>query len=187
MKQCPVCNKTYSEDGLRFCLDDGTMLIEGVGDTRATSPFSKQATSGNRPGTNDPFALSGLNAQSSQPASQGSLGSIPSPAAQSSLNPTPYYQRPAEYVPMAAFFLSLSAFLLGLFSITLGMIVCMGPLTAPIAIILGFVALIKLKFDWAKCEKKAFPIISIILSLLGMVTGGIVVGLFIILIIASLL
>lgn len=186
MKRCPLCNKTYGEDGLRFCLDDGAVLVGESGDTKSTSPFSKQATSGNRPGTNDPFTPSGWNAQSSQPQSHGSLGSIPSPHAQSSYNPTPYYQRPAEYVPMAAFFLSLTAFLLGLFSITLGWI-CMGPLVAPIAIILGLAGLIKLKFDWSKCEKKAFPIISIILSLLGMVTGGIVVGLFIILIIASFL
>lgn len=28
MKFCPVCNKTYNDDNLNFCLDDGTTLKE---------------------------------------------------------------------------------------------------------------------------------------------------------------
>lgn len=27
MKQCPRCNKTYSDDSLNFCLDDGELLM----------------------------------------------------------------------------------------------------------------------------------------------------------------
>src|SRR4051812_36084002 len=27
MKQCPSCNRTYSDDAQSFCLDDGTPLI----------------------------------------------------------------------------------------------------------------------------------------------------------------
>jgi hypothetical protein len=29
MKVCPVCHKTYSDDNLNFCLDDGTVLTHG--------------------------------------------------------------------------------------------------------------------------------------------------------------
>lgn len=35
MKQCPTCNRTYSDEGQSFCLDDGTPLI---------APYDPQAT-----------------------------------------------------------------------------------------------------------------------------------------------
>src|SRR5258708_7107371 len=28
MKRCPTCSRVYDDDGLRFCLDDGTNLVE---------------------------------------------------------------------------------------------------------------------------------------------------------------
>jgi hypothetical protein len=36
MKLCPQCNRTYSDDSLRFCLDDGTVLVR---DPNATLPY----------------------------------------------------------------------------------------------------------------------------------------------------
>jgi hypothetical protein len=36
MKLCPHCNRTYSDDSLRFCLDDGTVLTR---DPNATLPY----------------------------------------------------------------------------------------------------------------------------------------------------
>lgn len=36
MKLCPQCNRTYSDDSLRFCLDDGTVLAR---DPNATLPY----------------------------------------------------------------------------------------------------------------------------------------------------
>src|SRR6185295_2823623 len=35
MKSCPVCTRTYDDDTLRFCLDDGTIL-SAVFDPQAT-------------------------------------------------------------------------------------------------------------------------------------------------------
>ena len=35
MKQCPTCSRTYADDTLRFCLDDGSALISGF-DPQAT-------------------------------------------------------------------------------------------------------------------------------------------------------
>lgn len=37
MKLCPQCNRTYSDDSLRFCLDDGTVLSR---DPPATLPYT---------------------------------------------------------------------------------------------------------------------------------------------------
>src|SRR5215211_2144455 len=30
MKQCPTCGTNYADDTLRFCLEDGTPLVDGV-------------------------------------------------------------------------------------------------------------------------------------------------------------
>jgi hypothetical protein len=172
MKRCPTCNRTF-EDDLRFCLDDGAILTIGSSDPKATSPFANQPTYGNRP-SSDPFST-----PSSQPPAQGSYKVSPSPFSQGYSPPAQYTQRPAEFAPVAAFFLSLISLVLGLFSITLGWI-CLGFLTAPIAIVIGLAALVKIKFDWAKCESKVLPIITTVLSLVGILSGGFVLGIFII-------
>jgi F5/8 type C domain len=40
MKQCPKCNRTYADDTLRFCLEDGTSLsrVSGAPDSYETLP-----------------------------------------------------------------------------------------------------------------------------------------------------
>ena len=40
MKRCPQCNRTYSDDALSFCLDDGSPLVS----TTAPSSFDPSAT-----------------------------------------------------------------------------------------------------------------------------------------------
>jgi hypothetical protein len=41
MKKCPTCNKTYSDDSMSFCLEDGAPLLS-VGGSDAPSPGSGQ-------------------------------------------------------------------------------------------------------------------------------------------------
>ncbi len=31
MKTCPACNRTYDDDSLVYCLDDGARLARGLG------------------------------------------------------------------------------------------------------------------------------------------------------------
>jgi hypothetical protein len=40
MKRCPQCNRTYTDDALSFCLDDGSPLVSGT----APSSFDPSAT-----------------------------------------------------------------------------------------------------------------------------------------------
>ena len=40
MKRCPQCNRTYSDDALSFCLDDGSPLVTAA----APSSFDPGAT-----------------------------------------------------------------------------------------------------------------------------------------------
>jgi hypothetical protein len=45
MKRCPQCNRTYSDDALSFCLDDGSPLVSATApsslDPSATSNFRR--------------------------------------------------------------------------------------------------------------------------------------------------
>jgi hypothetical protein len=43
MKICPVCRKTYSDDGLNFCLDDGSVLTIPASDAPPTMVMHKSA------------------------------------------------------------------------------------------------------------------------------------------------
>jgi hypothetical protein len=58
MKRCPNCNRTYTDDGLSFCLDDGTMLVGAGGpppggppnfDPNATLAYPMARETGNAP------------------------------------------------------------------------------------------------------------------------------------------
>ena len=43
MKQCPACNRKYSDETLNFCLDDGAALIYGPAEsTAATADLTGQ-------------------------------------------------------------------------------------------------------------------------------------------------
>ncbi|HZH34379.1 MAG TPA: hypothetical protein VEX64_06025 [Pyrinomonadaceae bacterium] len=42
MKKCPVCNRTYTDESLNFCLEDGAALVAAAGQ----SGFSSQPSSG---------------------------------------------------------------------------------------------------------------------------------------------
>jgi hypothetical protein len=45
MKRCPTCSRTYTDDNLSFCLDDGSMLLSAGGSSAGTpSSFDPNAT-----------------------------------------------------------------------------------------------------------------------------------------------
>jgi hypothetical protein len=56
MKQCPVCNRTYTDDALLFCLEDGTHLMQAASSGEAQTVFDPGATLALGPGrdTNPP-------------------------------------------------------------------------------------------------------------------------------------
>jgi Tol biopolymer transport system component len=50
MKRCPECRKDYFDDSLLYCLDDGTLLVQGtVSDEPQTAILSGKAVSGDEP------------------------------------------------------------------------------------------------------------------------------------------
>ena len=75
MKVCPRCQKTYSDDNLNFCLDDGTVL------TQAGSPSTQESM----PETvfmNQPRPTAPHTSFGNEPAAQGSWSSQPPPYVQ---------------------------------------------------------------------------------------------------------
>src|SRR5258705_7294352 len=43
MKRCPTCNKTFTDQTLSFCIDDGTPLIEDNSSNRGNNPADWKA------------------------------------------------------------------------------------------------------------------------------------------------
>src|SRR5688572_22119160 len=67
MKICPTCRKTYADDNLNFCLEDGSVLTVAAGDAPATMVM-------NSPRQTDPASPFG---GGSQPGVQSSFGNQP--------------------------------------------------------------------------------------------------------------
>jgi hypothetical protein len=75
MKRCPTCNRTFLDDAQKFCLDDGTTLIEE--NAPSFDPQATLAMPGAQP-TTPPSTPYGSGAGQSSPGSgagQGSFGS----------------------------------------------------------------------------------------------------------------
>jgi hypothetical protein len=77
MKICPTCRKTYSDDGLNFCLDDGSVLTLAVADNPPETVMMNQARftdpnpgMGNQQGVQSSFGNQGN--YSMQPAKKSS-------------------------------------------------------------------------------------------------------------------
>src|SRR5258705_9112593 len=43
MKRCPTCNKTFTDQTLSFCIDDGTPLIPVLLEDNSSNPSNNQA------------------------------------------------------------------------------------------------------------------------------------------------
>ncbi len=128
MKLCPTCNRTFEEDWLSFCTEDGTTLFE-------------ESSKSEPPPT--------ILAQSSAPSDQATLN-LPSSGG---LNPpwqppaaTPAWQPPPppNYVQPLNKSLATAAMIIGIISLAVGWI-CLGPIPGIVAIVIGGVALSQIK------------------------------------------
>ncbi|OLE53589.1 MAG: hypothetical protein AUG51_12025 [Acidobacteria bacterium 13_1_20CM_3_53_8] len=78
MKRCPNCNRTYTDDALSFCLDDGSPLVNAESDPNATLVYPPPRDTSPQPPPPPSY-----NAQ--PPPSQNQYGAPPPP----SWGPTP--------------------------------------------------------------------------------------------------
>ncbi|HEX8650068.1 MAG TPA: hypothetical protein VF708_04445 [Pyrinomonadaceae bacterium] len=85
MKRCPTCQRTYTDDSLRFCLEDGATLLGGASDPMAStlldSPPLKTGTDRSAP-TEVLHSEPTSNNQASQTRSWGTPNVSPPPTPQ---------------------------------------------------------------------------------------------------------
>jgi hypothetical protein len=180
MKRCPSCDRTYTDDALSFCPNDGTPLVTDAPpasfDPQATimaSPPKVSAPSGpfDQPsGPTDwpsqpPAAQSDWGSQSpSQPGGWGSGGGYQPGQA---IGSTGWQAPPPPPFPGAGTqnkTLAITSLVLGILSL-----VCFGIVTGPIAIILGFMAVNKEKNEPALYGGKGMAYVGIALGALSVV------------------
>jgi Domain of unknown function (DUF4190) len=151
MKRCPTCNRTFTDEWLAFCTEDGTTLVDSQAAPPANEPpptvWIPPAADTN-PATQKPFDLPG----SYNP---------PKPAAPVWQPPPPPPMRAGTGQKQG---LAIATLILGIFSITIGWCCSLGLLTAPVGIVLGIVSLVQIKNDPTQNDSKPLSLIGLILS-----------------------
>ena len=175
MKRCPTCNRTFEEDWLAFCTQDGTTLIEDsparadeppptilsapppppAGDWRQPSggldagQFQSQPIPPPVPPSNLGGPSGGFGSGQFQPQQQMQSGWQPPP-------PPPYAQGPKQG-------LAIAALACGIFSVTIGWCY-VGIVSGPVAIGLGIAALVQAKNKPDEYGGKPLAIVGMVLG-----------------------
>jgi hypothetical protein len=176
MKRCPTCNRTFEEDWLAFCTQDGTTLVEDS-PAKADEPPPTILAPPPPPagGWKQPSGDLGsgqFQPQPSQPppppqpnyaSPSGGFGSAqfqPPPQQQMQAGwqpppPPPYSTGPKQGMAIASM-------VCGIFSITIGWCCYLGVLSAPVAMGLGIYQLIQIKNKPEANGGKPMAIVGII-------------------------
>lgn len=128
MKQCPRCNKTYTDENLNFCLDDGELLLQMAPQPGAFLDDPPPTMIMNEARVTNPVSWQ-------QP-------SAPPPAVYQGQQMN-QYQMPMS--PNQT--LAIVSLCLGIASVTIGWCCYIGVLLSPAALITGFIALSQIKKD----------------------------------------
>lgn len=170
MKHCPSCNSTFVDDDLNYCIKDGTALVRDEIYSSAESQVTKVF------GEPPPTAV-----MPTPQATDYGLGA----AAERTQTPEPYAwakEAPPAWIPPAPpairqrqqQTMAVLSLVFGIAAITFGWI-CGGPALALLAIIFGVVALSQIKRNPVQYGGKP-------LALGGMITGGIVLLFYLVLV-----
>jgi len=160
MKQCPRCNKTYSDDTLNFCLDDGellTMQQPSAGSYRDEPPT--MVIDGAR--VTDPISWA-----QPQTASPPARWENPQPQQQ-------FASFPMTVAPNQT--LAIVSLCLGVASMTIGWCCSLGVLLGPAAIVTGLIARSQIKKDPSKFTGNG-------LALGGIITGSLFIAIYLLII-----
>jgi len=176
MKRCPKCSKTYADESLNFCLDDGELLTGFETDPPPTlfggapNPGSDDA-----PPTvllNKPRVTNQTNWQPGGPITPWQGQAQPNQPWQGQAQPNQPWQGQQANVPGSQFrpyarmqspdlTLAIVSLCLGIGSITVGWCCSLGLLLSPAALITGFISLAQSKKDPNAYGGKPFAIAGI--------------------------
>jgi len=170
MKRCPTCNRTFEEDWLAFCTQDGTTLIDESPAKKDEPPPTIMAPAPPPPG-NWQQQSGGLGSAPFQsqpvppPAPSGGFGSGQFQPLQQ-MQPQPWQPPPPPpYMAGPKQGIAIASMICGIFSVTIGWCCYLGAISAPVAIGLGIYQLIQVKNKPDEAGGKPFAIV-------GIATGG---------------
>ena len=178
MKRCPTCNRTFEEDWLAFCTQDGTTLIvdspakpdEPMPTILAPPPPAsgwQQSSGGIGSGQFQPQPIPPPVPPSNIGSPLGGVGSgVPQPGGWQPPPPPNYVQGPKQGLAVASM-------ICGIVSVTIGWCCYLGVVSAPIALGLGIYQLVQIKNNPEQNAGKPFALVGIITGALYFV--GIVI------------
>lgn len=158
MKRCPSCNRTFTDQSLGFCIDDGTALVLD----NAASSLESQATRilpGPPPTVQMPPPRAteyGAGTSPNAPSWQPYGWANESPAVWTP--PPPPAGVPAAKPQQG---LAVASLVLGIVTMTVGWCCYFGVLTGPIAVTLGIFSLVQIKNNPSQYSGKPLAIIGI--------------------------
>jgi len=186
MKRCPTCNRTFEEDWLAFCTQDGTTLVDDSPAKRDEPPPTILAPPPPPPGGwQQPSGGLGSGQFQSQPvpppappsnvgAPSGGIGSGQfqgQQQMQAGWQPPPppaYTQGPKQGIAVASM-------ICGIVSVTIGWCCYLGVLSSPVAIGLGIYQLSQIKKDPDHNTGKPFALVGIITGALYFVGVAVII------------
>jgi uncharacterized protein DUF4190 len=153
MKRCPTCNRTFDEQWLAFCTEDGSTLVEA-----SSAPLTQEPP----PTVRIPSAPD-TNPNSPQRFDLPGSYNQPRPVAPAWQPPPPPPMRQGTGQKQG---FAVASMILGIISLTVGWCCYFGVITGPIAIALGITSLIQIKNNPKEYTGKP-------LAIIGIVTGAV--------------
>ena len=148
MKRCPTCNRTFDEEWLGFCTEDGTALVQSA-PLRSEPPPTIRASGVPTDPTGQPtFNL------------PGSYRPSPSDAP---LAPSWQPPPPPRYPVAPQQGLAIASLILGIFTVTFGWCY-VGVVTGVIAIVLGIISLVQIKNNPERYSGRPLSIAGIVMG-----------------------
>ena len=176
MKRCPTCNRTFEEDWLAFCTEDGTTLVDESPTRTDEPPATILAPPPAPPGGEWGQPSGGFGSGQFQPqpvpppvppsnlgAPSGGFGVAqfqPPQQMQGGWQPPP----PPPYAQGAKQGLAVASMVCGLFTIVFGWCCSIGVITGIVAIVLGAYQLVQIKNNPDQNTGKPFAITGIATS-----------------------
>jgi len=163
MKRCPTCNRTFEEDWLAFCTQDGTTLVDDSPSKSSEPPPTILSPPPPPPGGwKAPSGGLGSGQFQSQPIPPPPPSNVPAPFQQPQQMqggwqpppPPPYQQGPKQGMAIASM-------ICGIFTVTIGWCCYLGVVSGPAAIGLGIYQLIQIKNKPEENTGKPFAIVGI--------------------------